>query len=420
MKCRFAAKMSNCGGKRGRRDACGRRVGLRWSQRLLRDFSVRHQPLGCEQAACCHAVDPGDDGRCHASAGPDDRDRADARRDGHGDGYRHRPHHPSPCPHHPSPCPHHPSPCPHQPSPCPHHPSPCQAPFRPPLFRPLPRRSHRDRRQCRRRRLSRARVLPLRGRRSVEGADQAGPRRHIRMPLSSTADPSALPAVASGGDGQSTAGPAVSERSSAVAVTSRGGRSSSLRGLRVRSLPLVRSHRLVQLRFILDRAARVTFVLYGPAPRCVVAGRFSVGGHRGANVVRFGGRVRHELLPPGVYAIAPRLPGSSARVPGRTAVAVLVDALGARPTARRPHLDCGAAAATTGSPSECCRLRSLARWRGCCRLRSSAMWGASGSCSRGRPQRRLPSQAGQHRTSGRCFRRWELQGATGRLLRFSR
>jgi hypothetical protein len=113
---------------------------------------------------------------------------------------------------------------------------------------------------------------------------------------------------------------------------------------------LVRSHRLVQLRFILDRAARVTFVLYGPAPRCVVAGRFSVDGHRGANVVRFGGRVRHELLPPGVYAIAPRLPGSSARVPGPTAVAVLVDALGARPTARRPHLDCGAAAATTGEP----------------------------------------------------------------------
>ena len=72
------------------------------------------------------------------------------------------------------------------------------------------------------------------------------------------------------------------------------------------------------------------------------------------------------------------------------------------------------------SPSECCRLRSLARWRGCCRLRSSAMWRASGSCSRGRPQRRLPSQAGQRRTPGRCFRRWELQGATGRLLRFSR
>jgi hypothetical protein len=113
---------------------------------------------------------------------------------------------------------------------------------------------------------------------------------------------------------------------------------------------LVRSHRLVQLRFRLDRAARVTFVLYGPAPRCVVAGRFSVGGHRGANVIRFGGRLRHELLPPGVYAIAPRLPGSSARVPGRKAVAVVVDALGARPTARRPHLDCGAAAATTGEP----------------------------------------------------------------------
>ncbi len=73
-----------------------------------------------------------------------------------------------------------------------------------------------------------------------------------------------------------------------------------------------------------------------------------------------------------------------------------------------------------GSPSECCRLRSLPKWRGCCRLRSSAMWGASGSCSRGRPQRQLPSRAGQHRTSGSCFRRWELQGATGRLLRFSR
>jgi hypothetical protein len=113
---------------------------------------------------------------------------------------------------------------------------------------------------------------------------------------------------------------------------------------------LVGSHGLVRLRFRLDHAARVTFVLYGPAPRCAVAGRFSVVGHRGANVVRFGGRVRHELLPPGVYAIAPRLPGSSARVPGRTAVVVLVDALGARPTARRPHLDCGAAAATTGKP----------------------------------------------------------------------
>jgi hypothetical protein len=117
-------------------------------------------------------------------------------------------------------------------------------------------------------------------------------------------------------------------------------RSGSVRSVRLRALEVVRNHRVVQLRFVLDRAGRVTFVLFGPAPGCAVAGRFAVAGRRGANVVRFTGRIHKRLLPPGVYAIAPRVGGGPTSVPGPSAVAVRVDVRGARPVARLPQLNC--------------------------------------------------------------------------------
>jgi hypothetical protein len=95
--------------------------------------------------------------------------------------------------------------------------------------------------------------------------------------------------------------------------------------------------------------------LFGPAPHCVVAGRVAVAGHSGANV-RFDGRVRNRLLQPGVYKIAPRLPGGKS-VPGWSAVAVRVDRRGARRAAPLPRLDCQAAAAVTTEPVLSTQLR---------------------------------------------------------------
>jgi hypothetical protein len=135
-------------------------------------------------------------------------------------------------------------------------------------------------------------------------------------------------------------------RATPKAFTRRSGQSASLGGLRVRSLPKLGNRLAVQFRFALDRAARISLVLFGPAPHCVVAGRFAVAGHRGANAVRFDGRVRNRLLQPGVYKIAPRLPGGKS-VPGWSAVAVRVDRRGARRVAPLPRLDCQATAVRT-------------------------------------------------------------------------
>jgi hypothetical protein len=167
--------------------------------------------------------------------------------------------------------------------------------------------------------------------------------------VSAAAARTASPAPARGEPAADPVAAAPEGRATPKAITRRSGQSASLGGLRVLSLPKLGDRLAVQLRFALDRAARITLVLFGPAPHCVVAGRFAVAGHRGANAVRFDGRVRNRLLQPGVYKIAPRLPGGKS-VPGRSAVAVRVDRRGARRVAPLPWLDCQAAAAVTTEP----------------------------------------------------------------------
>jgi hypothetical protein len=102
----------------------------------------------------------------------------------------------------------------------------------------------------------------------------------------------------------------------------------------------VRGERWVQLRFVLDRGGRVVFVVFGPAPSCAVAGRFAVLAHRGANSIRFAGRLGGRRLEPGLYKIAPRLHGR-ALGNGRPALAVRVGSRGARLLAHLPELSCG-------------------------------------------------------------------------------
>jgi hypothetical protein len=167
--------------------------------------------------------------------------------------------------------------------------------------------------------------------------------------VSAAAARAAPPASARGEPAADPVAAAPEGRATPKAFTRRSGQSASLGGLRVRSLPKLGNRRAVQLRFALDRAARITLVLFGPAPHCVVAGRFIVAGHRGANAVRFEGRVRNRLLQPGVYKIAPRRTGGKS-VPGWSAVAVRVDRRGARRVARLPRLDCQAAGAGATEP----------------------------------------------------------------------
>ena len=167
--------------------------------------------------------------------------------------------------------------------------------------------------------------------------------------VSAAAARAASPAPARGEPAADPVAAAPEGRATPKAFTRRSGQSASLGGLRVRSLPKLGNRLAVQLGFALDRAARITLVLFGPAPHCVVAGRFALAGHRGANAVRFDGRVRNRLLQPGVYKIAPRLPGGKS-VPGWSAVAVRVDRRGARRVAPLPRLDCQAAGAVTTEP----------------------------------------------------------------------
>jgi hypothetical protein len=63
------------------------------------------------------------------------------------------------------------------------------------------------------------------------------------------------------------------------------------------------------LTFRLRHRARVVFTVVQVSPRCRVAGSFSVVGHRGANRIRFRGRIHGRKLPPGTYRIAARTPG---------------------------------------------------------------------------------------------------------------
>ncbi len=84
--------------------------------------------------------------------------------------------------------------------------------------------------------------------------------------------------------------------------------------------------RAARITFTLNAAARVVFVVRGPAPSCGIAGRFKVRGSRGVNHVRFTGRLGRRNLPYGTYRITAR---TSGRKPSRAVVVVLGDRGGA-------------------------------------------------------------------------------------------
>lgn len=96
-------------------------------------------------------------------------------------------------------------------------------------------------------------------------------------------------------------------------------RSPRVTGIRARSRRVTRGkHRkAARITFTLSAPGRVVFVVRGPAPSCGIAGRFSFRGHRGANQVRFTGRVGRRNLPYGKYRITARTPG---RAPSRAIV----------------------------------------------------------------------------------------------------
>ena len=93
--------------------------------------------------------------------------------------------------------------------------------------------------------------------------------------------------------------------------------------IRARSVRVVRrgqAKRAARITFTLNAPGRVVFVVRGPAPSCQVAARFRVRGRRGANEVRFTGRVGRRNLPQGTYRITARAPG---RAPSRPIVVVI-------------------------------------------------------------------------------------------------
>lgn len=83
-----------------------------------------------------------------------------------------------------------------------------------------------------------------------------------------------------------------------------------------------RSRPGVALRFSLPRAARIVIVVRGPLPSCELAGRFAARGKRGANQIRFFGRIRGRELVEGAYVLAIRTASSR---PQRVAVGVIED-----------------------------------------------------------------------------------------------
>jgi hypothetical protein len=108
-------------------------------------------------------------------------------------------------------------------------------------------------------------------------------------------------------------------------------------GIRSRRVRVAGRKRAARITFTLSRPGRVVFVVRGPAPSCQVAGRFTVRGNRGANHVRFTGRVGRRELPFGTYRVTARTRG------GRPSRPVLV-AVGERRVTN--GFVCGAAPAT--------------------------------------------------------------------------
>jgi hypothetical protein len=102
---------------------------------------------------------------------------------------------------------------------------------------------------------------------------------------------------------------------------------------------------MVRLRFLLTGPARVTFFIFGPAPDCSLAGRFTIAGHSGLNSVPFRGRIRGRLLRDGIYAIVPQATARAARLRGPR-VAIVIDARGVHPAAPVPSGNCRSATET--------------------------------------------------------------------------
>jgi hypothetical protein len=113
----------------------------------------------------------------------------------------------------------------------------------------------------------------------------------------------------------------------------------SLKRLRIERLPGDAKGLAVRLRFVLTGSARVTFSVFGPAPSCSVAGRFTIMGHAGLNSVPFRGRIGGRLLPRGIYTIVPQstVRASSLRGPR---VAIMIDARGVHPATPVPVEHC--------------------------------------------------------------------------------
>jgi hypothetical protein len=91
-------------------------------------------------------------------------------------------------------------------------------------------------------------------------------------------------------------------------------------GIRARRVRVAGRKRAARITFTLSRPGRVLFVVRGPAPSCPVAGRFPVRGNRGANHVRFTGKVGRRELPFGTYRVTAKTRGGRASRPVLVAV----------------------------------------------------------------------------------------------------
>ena len=119
------------------------------------------------------------------------------------------------------------------------------------------------------------------------------------------AGPSA-PATGSGLDGRTSS--ADQQAEAGAARTAAGPSRAPIRPGKVR-----RAGRDVSIGYGLARAGRVFVVVRGPVPDCAVVSRFSVRGERGANALRFNGKVGRKRLKSGSYLIGLRTSGSTVR-----------------------------------------------------------------------------------------------------------
>jgi hypothetical protein len=91
----------------------------------------------------------------------------------------------------------------------------------------------------------------------------------------------------------------------------------------------------VLLGYALARAARVEFLLRGPAPTCRLAATFQLRGQKGTNKVRLVGRVGKKALQPGIYAVTLRIAGRHSEQPRHPVFVRVRSARDVRPTTQR-------------------------------------------------------------------------------------